>query len=298
MANAITNMTHTLLAERIFNAFVAKITPATRFSSNFSEAETQRGDSVKVPFVSTQDAAGDFVAANGYVMQDADAEGKDVTINKRKYVSWALTTEEIANNPQLSMDMFVEQKAFQLAKAFLQDIWSVITNANYGAAAHTGLAANFDSDDVIDISTICDTADWPEFMRSLVLKETYYGNLLKDAGISDASALGTASAVQEGVLPRLSGFDVMKSTLIPGNSENLVGFAAHPDAIFLASRVLRPEDPSGIISFETMTDPETGISAAYREWTSPDSDETKRVLEFNYGYLVGNATAIKRIVSA
>jgi hypothetical protein len=196
------------------------------------------------------------------------------------------------------MDMFVEQKAFQLAKAFLQDVWSVITAANYGAAASTGVAANFDYDDVVDIGTVCDTADWPEFMRTLILKETYYGSLLKDAGISDASAIGTTSAVQEAVIPRLAGFDVMKSTLIPANGENLVGFAANPDAILLASRVLRPEDPSGLINFDVMTDPDTGISAAYREWTDPDNDSTKRVLEFNYGYLLGNASAIKRIVSA
>lgn len=289
-------MTHTLLADRIFQAFVAKITPATRFSTNFSEAEIERGNKIKVPFVSTADAAGDF--AGSYVMQDADAEGKDVTINKRKYVSWSLTTEEIANNPQLTMEMFVEQKAFQLAKAFLQDVWSLITNANYGAAAHTGAAANFDSDDVIDLSVVCDTADWPEFMRSLILKETYYGALLKDAGISDASASGTTSAVQEAVLPRLSGYDVMKSTLIPANGENLVGFCANPDAILIASRVLRPEDPSKIINFEVMTDEQTGISAAFREWTDPGNDTTNRVLEFNYGYLVGNSAAIKRIVSA
>lgn len=296
MANAITNLNHTLLADRIFQAFIAKITPMTRFSNNFSEAETQRGNKVKVPFVSSADAAGDF--AGSYTMQDADTEGKDVTINKRKYVSWSLTSEELADNPQLSMDMFVEQKAFQLAKAFQQDVWSLITNANYGAAAHTGAAANFDYDDVVDLSVVCDTADWPEFMRSLILKETYYGSLLKDAGIADASALGTTSAVQEAVLPRIGGFDVMKSTLIPANGENLVGFCANPDAILLASRVIRPEDVSNVINFETMTDEATGITMSFREWFDPDNDATKRVLEFNYGYLLGNSAAIKRVVSA
>lgn len=289
-------MTHTILAGRIFEAFVAKITPLLRFSNNFSEAETQRGDKVKVPFVSSQDAAGDF--AGTYTMQNADVTGKDITIDKRKFVSWALTSQEIANNPQLSMDMFTEQKAFQLAKAFQQDVWSIITAANYGAAASTGLASAFDSDDVVDIATACDTADWPEFMRSLILKETYYNALLKDSGLSDASAYNGDSAVRDAMIPRLSGFDVYKSTLIPSNSENLVGFAANPDAILLASRVIRPDDPNSVITFETFTHEETGITAAYREWFDPDTDTTKRVLEFSYGYLLGNPAAIKRIVSA
>jgi hypothetical protein len=296
MANAITTMTHTLLAGRIFEAFVAKITPMTRFSNNFSEAETQRGNKVKVPFVSSQDAAGDF--GGTYTMQDADVTGKDITIDKRKFVSWALTSQEIADNPQLSMDMFTEQKAFQLAKAFQQDVWSLITNANYGAAAITSTAANFDTDDVVDLATVCDTADWPEFMRSLILKETYCGALLKDTGISDAGAYGSDSAVKDGIIARLSGFDVMKSTLIPANGENLVGFAANPDAILLASRVIRPDDVSNTINFETFTDEATGITASYREWFDADTDTTKRVLEFNYGYLLGNPAAIKRIVSA
>jgi hypothetical protein len=289
-------MTHTILAERIFEAFVAKIIPMTRFSNNFSEAETQRGNKVKVPFVSSQDAAGDF--AGTYTMQDADVEGKDVTIDKRKFVSWALTSQEIADNPQLSLDMFTEQKAFQLSKAFQQDVWSIITNTNYGAAAFTGAASTFDSDDVVDIATVCDTADWPEFMRSLILKETYYGSLLKDAGISDASSYNSDSAVKDAMIPRLSGFDLFKSTLIPGNSENLVGFAANPDAILLASRVIRPDDVSNTINFETFTHEETGITASYREWFDADTDTTKRVLEFNYGYLLGNGAAIKRLVSA
>lgn len=296
MANANTNLNHTILASGIFEAFIAGILPMTRFSNNFSEAETQRGNKVKVPFVSSADAAGDF--AGTYTMQDTDSVGKDITIDKRKFVSWALTSQEIADNPQLNLDMFMKQKGFQLAKAFQQDVWSLVTNTNYGAAAFTGAASTFDSDDVVDIATVCDTADWPEFMRSLILKETYYGSLLKDAGISDASAYNSDSAVRDAMIPRLSGFDVYKSTLIPANGENLVGFAANPDAILLASRVIRPDDVSGTINFETFTDEATGITASYREWFDADTDTTKRVLEFNYGYLLGNGAAIKRLVSA
>jgi len=296
MANTITNMAHTLLAQRIFEAFVAKITPANRFSNNFSDETVQRGGVVKVPFVSSQDAAGDF--AGSYTMQDANAEGKDITINKRKYVSWGLTTAELADNPQLAGEMFIDNKANQLAKAFLQDIWSPITAANFGAAGLTSLATNFDSDDVIDLSVVCDTADWPEFMRSLILKETYYGNMLKDTSINDASAYGGDGAIKSGIVSRVGGFDCFKSTLIPANGENLVGFAANPDAILWASRVLVPEDPSGVINFETFTDPVSGLTLVYREWTNPDTDTTNRVLEINYGYALGNPAAIKRIVSA
>ena len=47
-----------------------------------------------------------------------------------------------------------------------------------------------------------------------------------------------------------------------------------------------------------MTDPETGISIEYRKWFDADLDTMKSVMEVNYGYAVGEAAALKRIVSA
>ena len=44
---------------------------------------------MKVAFIEAADAALDF--AGTYTMQDADATGKDITLNKHKFVSWSLT---------------------------------------------------------------------------------------------------------------------------------------------------------------------------------------------------------------
>ncbi|MFZ9683657.1 MAG: hypothetical protein ACO3DQ_10750, partial [Cephaloticoccus sp.] len=74
MANALTTLTHTLLAQTALEAFIADIAPLMVFARNFSDAAASRGDKVKVPFISAADAAATF--AGTYTIQDADAEGK------------------------------------------------------------------------------------------------------------------------------------------------------------------------------------------------------------------------------
>lgn len=300
MANTLTTLTHTLLAQRIMQAFTEVVMPIRAFATDFSADVVARGDKVKVAYVSGGYTANDF---NGtYLAQDSTAEGLDVTINKRKYVSWSLTTENLATMPQLSMDMFVRQKANALAKAFLQDVWSGITNANYGAAAKTSSAANFDADDVIDLRETAVANNWPANMRSLVLDEAYVAYLLKDNAIQDASASGTSDPLIEGSIRRLAGFDVYESTLIPSNGENLTGFICLPDAIYVANRVLIPDasaNRAGVLT-EVVTDPNgSGLSMVLRDWFNPETDANIKVLEMNYGYRAGgNTAALKRIVSA
>jgi hypothetical protein len=45
-------------------------------------------------------------------------------------------------------------------------------------------------------------------------------------------------------------------------------------------------------------DPDTGIYIEYRAWGDPDSDSFKEVIECNYGFAMGEAAALKRMVSA
>jgi hypothetical protein len=189
------------------------------------------------------------------------------------------------------------QKGYQLAKAVFQDILSAVTLANFGAAAHTGVAANFDFADVIDIKQACDAADMPEAPRSLVLGSSYYNALLKDSVIKDASALG-ATANQTGSLPNLSGFITYRSSLVPANAENLVGFAAYPSAIVTAMRYLQPSGRSQDGVYRPVADENTGITLGYREFYDNDKGEVVAVLEAFYGYALGEASALKRVISA
>lgn len=296
MANALTTLTHTLLAQTALEAFLVDIAPLMVFARNFSDTAAQRGDKVKVPFISAADAAVNF--AGTYTIQDADAEGKDITLDKHKFVSWGLTDLELVNNPQVELERFARQKGHQLAKAVFQDIMSQVTNANYGAAIFTGAASSFDSDDLVDIREDLVQAGFPEMGRALILKETYYSYLLKDNDVKDASFSGTTDPIQQGAVRRLLGMDIYESTLIPANGENLVGVACHPDGILFAGRYLAPQPGHNYANAQAVTDPQTGITLGFREWYDNDTGTMKRVLEVLYGYQVGNTSALKRLVSA
>ena len=285
----------TLISQAGLNAFVGAFAPMSAFTTDFDPAPASKSDTIQVPYVPAASSAADF--AGTYTRQDSTLNKKTITLNKHKFVSWYLSDVSIAKSPAATLERFGMQKGYQLAKAVFTDILSAVTNANFGAAAHTGLAANFDYADVVDIKQACDAADMPEMPRALVLSSSYYNALLKDTIVKDAAALG-ATANQTGNLPNLTGFTTHRSSLIPANAENLVGFAAYPSAIVTAMRYLQPSGRSQDGIYRPVADENTGITLGYREFYDNDTGNVVAVLECFYGYAVGEGSSLKRIVSA
>jgi hypothetical protein len=274
--------------------------PLNAFSKTFKSVPLQGTDKVSVPFFPlATDATSDF---NGtYVFNDTNAiNSREVTINKRKYQPLSFTSSELSRQPSFDPEQLGFLKGRKLAEDVLRDILSVVTLANYGAAIHTGAASAFDSEDMINIKTALDQAKWAKSSRVMILDNVYEGALLKDASIKNAAAVGTPSAIQNGRLPQIAGFDVIGTNLIPGNSQNLVGMVALPEAILVAFSPVQPAP--GVLkhlnAYEVAVDPETNLTIEYRSWADPDTDTEKSVIEVNYGYALGHAAALKRIVSA
>lgn len=274
--------------------------PLNSFSTVYNSVPLQGTDKISVPFFPlATDATSDF---NGtYAFNDSNAiNSREVTVNKRKYQALSFTSSELARQPYFNPEQLGFLKGRKLAEDILRDILSVVTLANYGAAIHTGAASTFDSDDLITIKTALDQAKWPKTSRTVILDNAYEGALLKDASIKNASAVGSASAIQQGQLPQIAGFNVVGTNLIPGNSQNLVGMVALPEAILVAFSPVAPSPGvrNNLTAYETAVDPETGLTIEYRSWGDPDTDTEKSVIEVNYGFAAGHAAALKRIVSA
>lgn len=300
MANALTTLTHTTLASGPgLEGFRAALLPVSAFATNFSADAAARGDKIKVPWVGAQDAAVSF--SGTYTMQDADMEGRDITLDKHEFVSWSLTDKELVDNPQVNLERFARQKGFQLGKKVLQDILSLVTAANYGDTEGTdkltSSAGNFDGDDVIDLSTYADAKDFPDMDRALILSPAYHAAVRKD--LKTADGFGSDVIMRQGQVPSLDTFNaVYKSSLIPSNSENLVGMALHANAILVAMRYLAPQAGIPYTTAEAITDAETGFTFGFREWGDPNTGAMKRVLECVYGRRTGNTSALIRIESA
>ena len=274
--------------------------PLNSFSTVYNSVPLQGTDKIAVPFFPlATDATSDF---NGtYSFSDTNAiNSREITVNKRKYQALSFTSSELARQPYFNPEQLGFLKGRKLAEDILRDVLGVVTLANYGAAIHTGVSSSFDSDDLITMKTALDQAKWAKSSRVMILDNAYEGALLKDASIKNAAAVGSSSAIQNGRLPQIAGFDVIGTNLIPGNSQNLVGMVALPEAILVAFSPVAPSPGvrNNLTAYEVAVDPETGLTIEYRSWGDPETDTEKSVIEVNYGFALGHAAALKRIVSA
>jgi hypothetical protein len=299
MANTFTNTGSVILTAAALEAFTAALQPIKSFASDFSAAASAKGTSVRVTFIPSQadasDFGGDYTANSG-----SSANGVDIPINRWKYVSWPLTDLESSMNQLIRIEMFGRQYGFKLAKAVLQDIWSIVTNANYGPAIFTGASATFDTDSVVDIDTALDALFWPDMDRKLILNNQYYNALIKDPSAKQAQAIGmigSSAPLQSGHLPNLLGQEVFESMLVPTNGENLVGFAAMPDAMGVAMRYMEPQPGNTYFQAAPVSN-EAGMTLGFRDFYDNKSGTRYQVLEANYGFKVINPVALGRLVSA
>ncbi len=288
-------------------AFSAAVMPITIFASRFNNVQLMGTDKVDViyyPIDTT--AAKDFAYVTGYVFdEDTNTAKREITINKRKYVSLALTSRDLARIPRLNATVLGALKGENLAYQVLRDIMSIITHANYGTDGYVG--STFDSDNVTDIRVAANSlhtsgrpTPWPQAGRGLVVNPAFDGMLLKDSSFKAAYAIGTDQVIRTGQLPNVLGFNYAMSAAVPENGENLVGFAAYMSAILVAFSPIQPapEVRQILNDYRIVTDPgsdtqpSTGVTFEYRSWGDPDFDTAKRIIECNYGYNYGEQKAL------
>jgi hypothetical protein len=297
MANSITGINDDILSQSVLEGYTTAIAPLAAFATDFSSDAAKKGDKISIMRDNTAiDTPLDKTTHADYTIQDADSDAVEITLGQPKYVSWGLDDVEIASSSILTMERFGRRKGNKLAVTILQDIWSEVTNANFGAASFTGAASTFDEDDVADVAEDCDNADWDPNDRFLILSPAYIAALRKSGAIKDTSGYGF-NAIMSGDIPMLHGFKVIPSNAVPANGENLVGFASDGKGIAAAFRYLQPQAGHQYTRAESLVG-EGGMTLGLRNWYSEDSGTAKTVVESVYGFETGIGTGIKRLVSA
>lgn len=302
--NAVTvpsDLKRNVILQEVMTAFARIIMPLQSFSTVFQNVPLDGTDIISVPYFPLVSAAStDWVAGTGYVMGDGTQQAKNVTVNKRKYQPLSVSSSELARQPAIRLGNLLAANAEKLGYDVWTDILSVVTLANFGAASFTGLGSTFDSADIADLKGVADVANWTPSGRAIVVKSGYDVNLLKDTGVKAAYAFGSAEPLRLGVVPSIFGFAYYVAENIPANAQNLVGFISKPSAILVASSPVTPAEDvrSQLAAYQVITHPELGVSLEYRRWGNPDLDQRREVIEFNYGFGVGEAAALKRMVSA
>ena len=147
----------------------------------------------------------------------------------------------------------------QLAQDVLQEIFSEMTTANYGAPVIAALApAAFDYKKLLAIREACSAVKMPVTDRALILDGTYYTNLLGDDVVAKGFVPQVAQpGIVEAQIHRLACFDLHETVIRPENGEKLIGFAAHPSGLAVAMRYLVPaahkdyDEPIASLKMET-----------------------------------------------
>lgn len=293
------NLKRQVIMQQGIRAFRRVLMPLSAFSTVFQNVALQGTDEVVVPYHALQTVAStDF---NGtYSMGDTADSYKKVTVNKRKYQAFDFTSDTMRRQPFFALSKHMELKAEKLALDVFQDVLSIVTAAKFTNTPVTIPAAAFNRDSVADLRLSATQANWPMIGRSMMLDATYDNYLFKDNRLVDVNKSGDAAALRDGTIQKILGFDYYgASNYIPTNSEYLYGLIAYQSAVLVATAPILPTEDvlAQLTSYDVITDEQTGISFEYRRWGAPSTDASNHVVEANYGYEAGEATAITRITS-
>ena len=298
MSNTLNNIQDIRISDVFLETFVAALMPLRAFSTDFSSEFVERGKTVHVPVVGAANASYDF---KGSYAQNADSnvDTIPVELTKHKVQSLHLTDKEYSESSVISLERLARSKARQLAQDVLQDIWGAILSADYDQAIPALAATGFDASKVLKIREACAAKNMPVSERSLILDDSFYTNLLGDDKISHSYLTQMSQpSLMEARIPRVYGFDIYETTILPENGEKLVGFAAHPRGLAIANRYLMPLRPESYLEAGPVTDPTTGITLGYRRYYDNDSGKEIAAFECVYGFKSAIKEGILRIAKS
>ena len=294
-----------LILQETVRDFAIRVLPLRLFSTVFSAVPLEGAATVEVPYYPLQAAAssdftdGDGTAGSGYQFgQSTSTYKKEIVVNKRKYQPLDYSSNEFRRQPWFNALRLGRMNMERLGIDILTDILSVITVANFGAPIKSlGNAANYTSDDVVDLRGTANGLYWPDVGRGLLVDSSIDTALQKDGAYKLALNIGTPSVIQEGRFPNLSGFDYAWMPNFPTNGQGTLGVMAFASAILSA---FAPIDPapgvrSQLVAYNVAVDPATGISLNYRHWGLAQADRDYEVIECAYGYAAGVPNALRRL---
>lgn len=297
MSNTLNGVNLAQIAQKSLDVLQSVPILIDRFATDFSPETLGAGQtSITTRYVvapSAQDIE------SGYSPTAVSTVSRTMTFSNFWGYVVGLTDSEVMASAINLQRLFVEPAAISTVNKAENLIMSCITNSNFSAKV-TKTSAQFDSDVVADIADTLSTANVIG-RRTLVLNPTYYASLLKDGSVKSALAFGEGAPLPTGMVGRLHGMDIVVSTNIPSNSENLVGFALAPQAIAVAARgIVTPQNFPGLV--ENTVDAKTGLPCQWRYWYNPDAASQPGSHNFsvacNFAYSVGNPANLVRIVSA
>jgi hypothetical protein len=237
-------------------------------------------------------AAQDYDLVNGYVAESATTVDVPVTITKHKHVSISLTDQELSSTTRNLLQEQKEAVAYSLGLQIANDLFALITPANFPAVLAPIAAAGNASRSVIlgaraELVTAGATLNRyglvnPGVFAALAEDQTIFAKLYSDI----------EPDFQDGVIYGLGGFGKIVEVATLPTANKLLGYFGGKEGLILAGRV--PADPAlmapgvpipGLI--DNVTDPDTGLTIQYRYAYDMFKGRLQMTLTLMYGVAVG-----------
>jgi hypothetical protein len=281
--STLTNLDNEIIKESALEAFVKTLLPFTRFSRNFSPEPVQKGQNVLVPLIAALTAT---TFGGSYSICGGTQTVVTVSINRHKVVHLGQDDLTAANSSRANLRHWSFQQGRALAITVLQDVFTLITTANFTSVSAVGSTALTVAE--LRLARLRLNQDnVPTEPRALILDCVPYDSLLGITNFVQAQMFKDTGVLQEGRVMRALGMDIfdINDPFISGAS--VMGFACHPEAIAVAMRYLQPQEGNTYLTAEALSDPETGIVMGLRDYYDNASGTRYKILEANYGYSTG-----------
>ena len=309
--NAIGGINLNLIAQDSLSTLLAEFPLISKFTTNFGGEIATRGETVATRIASPVTTITD-IGANGYQVTDVESLERKITLDKHKGFVMGFSDGEVAKGGyDVLRRTFIRPAAHAVSKAVLDDIFALVTNANYRETAdgldwdavtnptvhaYNGTVAAFDADAVASISEALTNRNVPQANRILIVKPSLYTSLAKDNAISAQYASGTNAPLTENLLPRIHGFEVNQYTALPATVANMKGIACTPESILIATRQpALPQNWYGNVA--SATDEKSGLTVQVREWYDGDEGKQKLSMSILYGVQIGSTGTLGKIIA-
>ena len=305
MSNNLGGINLTVIAQDSLTTLLAEFPLISKFTTNFGGEIATRGETVVTRIANPVTSPITNIGSAGYAVTNVTSLERRIELSNHKGFVMGFSDGEVAKGGyDVLRRTFIRPAAHAVSKAVLDDIFALVTNANYpedivgGATVHAynSTVAAFDADAVAGISQVLTDRNVPQQDRLLILKPSLYTSLARDNAISAQYASGTNAPLTENLLPRIYGFEVNQYTGLPASVTNLKGIACNAESFLIATR--QPALPTNWYgNVASATDEKSGLTIQVREWYDGTEGLQKLSMSILYGVAVGNEKTLGKIIA-
>jgi hypothetical protein len=297
MASSLTN---TEVLTDVLDAFKTKFPVLSAISTDFSNAEARKGDTIRTRIHSLPTPA-DYGASDGYKNGASNsndlATDVDITLDKHKHVPIKVDyLEQISTKRDLYNEV-IGNVAFALGNQIFTDIMGHVGKDQFSyEIAGTVSASDFDA--LNSANKVLNLNGASPSGRFGIVNSDVFAILNKDERIASGDYHGQIKGAEAyGVLNGISGFEaIYEVPALPTNGQDLTGFFADKSAIMLATRLPSDMDalanrlgvPS-IAKTEIVSDADSGLSFMGITAQDPHTYDLFTTVTLLYGIKAGGS---------